>query len=551
MDASSPESKVRRFPTFKRVFCWRTARFVLLGLATLITLFVLYHAEENWRGKRAWMKYRVAMEAKGAVFDLKTLIPPPVPEEQNFAMTPLLKPVLDLYTPEEFAAKHPPSRFKDTNGHERATAISTDGNSRYPPVWTNDLPAGVKREYRERKPDLGKWLLGERTDLAHWQFYYRSITNFPRWPEPRSPAEDVLKALSRFDAELAELREAGRRPHARFNVAYEEANPYGIMLPHLAVLKGVTRVACLGATAELALGKVDPALEDVMLALKVSDSVKDEPLLISHLVRIATLQIALQTVWEGLQDHRWNDAQLQQLEARLRAFDVLAEGAQALRGERAFGTRAMEWLRQNPARLAQLGDSQGDAPLEVISLVVPRGWFYFEQRNYNRLFDEFILADLAGDPAAWDVAKIWEKAEKMDEAMIEVSHPARAIFGHYILSRLLLPAVGRVIERSAVCQVITRQAIVALALERHRIARGNYPESLDPLVPEFLKAVPFDPITRKPFHYRRTNDGRFVLYSVGWNQQDDGGNYVLRDKKQRNFAYDQGDWIWPVPATEK
>lgn len=551
MNAASPETQPARVPTSRRVFCWCKARFALLGLAGLITLFALYHAEENWRGKRAWTKYRVAMEAKGAVLDLKALIPPPVPDEQNFAMTPLLKPVLDLYTPEEFAAKHPPSRFKDTNGHERAVAISTHGNSRYPPVWTNDLPAGVKREYRERKPDLGKWLLGDRTDLAHWQFYYRSITNFPRWPEPRTPAEDVLKALSRFDAELAELREAGRRPHARFNVAYGEANPYGILLPHLAVIKDTTRVAGLRATAELALGKKDQALADVLLALELRDSIKDEPLLISHLVRIATLQIALQTVWEGLQDQRWTDAQLRQLEARLVAFDVLTEGARALRGERAFGNRAMEWLRQQPARLAQLGDSSSDVSLNGAFRLVPRGWFYFEQLNYNRLFDEFILAGLAGDPTAWDLAKIWEKAEKMDEAMVKVSHPARAIFGHYVLSRLLLPAVARVIERSAVCQVITRQAIVALALERHRIARGNYPESLDALVPEFSKAVPLDPISRQPFRYRRTDDGRFVLYSVGWNRQDDGGNYVLRDKKQRNFAYDQGDWIWPLPTSAK
>ncbi len=101
----------------RRSWRWRFFRFVVLSFAALVTLFVLFHAEENWRGKRAWEQYRKEQEAKGVSFDFNSVVPPPVPDEKNFAMTPLLKPLLDLNPP----GTSP--RQKDTNGVERVRAL--------------------------------------------------------------------------------------------------------------------------------------------------------------------------------------------------------------------------------------------------------------------------------------------------------------------------------------------------------------------------------------------------------------------------------------------
>lgn len=48
---------------------------------------------------------------------------------------------------------------------------------------------------------------------------------------------------------------------------------------------------------------------------------------------------------------------------------------------------------------------------------------------------------------------------------------------------------------------------IAVALERARITRGGYPDALEELVPEFLRAVPVHPSTGEPYPYRRTRDG--------------------------------------------
>jgi len=39
-------------------------------------------------------------------------------------------------------------------------------------------------------------------------------------------------------------------------------------------------------------------------------------------------------------------------------------------------------------------------------------------------------------------------------------------------------------------------------------------------------------------HYHRTENGKFLLYSIGWNETDDGGTPgTLADVKK-------GDWVW-------
>ena len=72
------------------LFCWRNLKRSLFALACLATLIALFYAEENWRGKHAWEKFKREGEAKGEKFDFKDFIPPPVPDAQNFALTPVV-----------------------------------------------------------------------------------------------------------------------------------------------------------------------------------------------------------------------------------------------------------------------------------------------------------------------------------------------------------------------------------------------------------------------------------------------------------------------------
>ena len=115
---------------------------------------------------------------------------------------------------------------------------------------------------------------------------------------------------------------------------------------------------------------------------------------------------------------------------------------------------------------------------------------------------------------------------------------------------MLLPALGGAVKKFAYGQSSVNLARMAIALERYRLAHGEFPESLDALAPQFIAKLPHDVINGQPLHYRRTSDGQFVLYSVGWNETDDGGEVVVLTRKSRTPTVDinQGDWVWRYPA---
>lgn len=522
----------------RRSWRWRFFRFVVLGFAALVTLFVLFHAEENWRGKRAWEQYRKEQEAKGVSFDFNSVVPPPVPDEKNFAMTPLLKPLLDL---------NPPGispRQKDTNGVERVQAL---GNI-LPLPWNTNSVYGKSRS----------WMLGEKTDLKGWQKDIFTSTNMQHRAEPGDPAEDVLYALKQYDTELNELMMASaNRPQSRFDIKYEEEDKAGILLTHLALMKGISTTLRLRAVANLSAGKPELAFQDVSLMFRLIDSIEAEPILISKLVRFACIQIAVGTIWEGLVDHRWQDAQLKQLQAKLATYDFVKDGTHGFQGERLFGNSIIEYLYKEPKMLSMIFDLGGADNQPNLNFgkspyyLIPSGWFHLEQLSYNKAFQEFVLAPAPPDKHHLDIAKL--KAAKVEMERQTANKDAfHLIRNHRVLIQLLLPAIGNVFQKGAYAQSTCDLAVVAIALERYHLKNKDYPASLKALVPDYTTVLPLDITSQAPFKYEHQSADSFKLWSIGWNQKDDGGILAKGTGNSPKLKTEEGDWIWPqaVKASE-
>jgi hypothetical protein len=117
------------------------------------------------------------------------------------------------------------------------------------------------------------------------------------------------------------------------------------------------------------------------------------------------------------------------------------------------------------------------------------------------------------------------------------------------MAHLLFPAISKAAARFALTQTTLDQAALACALERYRLAHGEYPESLAALKPQFVREIPHDIITGEALHYSRIENNKFVLYSVGWNEKDDQG--ASAPATGGNAARKTGDWVWspaPPPA---
>jgi hypothetical protein len=364
----------------------------------------------------------------------------------------------------------------------------------------------------------------------------------------------VLEGLKTNEALFAELRVASQRPYSRYPVNYDVEMPFAILLPHLRMVKGVCQRLQLKSCAELAGGQSDQALEDLRLMFRLADSVKEEPFLISHLVRLACAQLAVRPIWEGLAEHRWSEPQLQELETRLQQYNFIADMKTPMAGEQAVGISLVELVRKKgPWYVNFLGSAEEtSAPARakgadfIWSVIVPQGWYDLEKLNYCRGF-QIQLA------TAWDVTKkrVSPSQVKADarafEQMVSGTGFAETRLGeilrHQLTAHLLLPGLTKAVTKSAAAQTAINQAAIACALERYRLANGHFPETLATLAPRFISPLPNDVLTGEPYKYRLTDDGRFVLYSVGWDEKDDGGvpGKTLFDDKQ-------GDWVWEYPA---
>ena len=117
----------------------------------------------------------------------------------------------------------------------------------------------------------------------------------------------------------------------------------------------------------------------------------------------------------------------------------------------------------------------------------------------------------------------------------------------FILLEVLTPAVGRASEMAYQGRALHQATVTVLALKQWRLEKNEYPARLDELVAAgYLKELPMDPYSDKSLVYKKTDDS-FILYSVGPNFQDDGGQSGKNDKGQVKKWADQGDTVfWPV-----
>jgi hypothetical protein len=308
---------------------------------------------------------------------------------------------------------------------------------------------------------------------------------------PRRPmAPEMIEGMEtyvRFHAEAFRLlQEASAAPAVRYPTDLTKG--FHVELPHLAPLHQLSRLLALKTL--LAVEKSDHAtvFSSVMENLALAKSLRQEPLVLSHLVHEAIVCISIEAMNDA-QNHLeipWADCAI--FANELAALDTHDSHVVALKGERSSKLLALEELASTSRA------PQADASEDVVQRTgnLPTA-------NYARAaYDALIAAVDLPYPAAHAV---FERIEKSDHAPI---------------------ALSKILVGSLRMQALLRCARVALAVNGFALTHGALPGTLDPLVPEFLPEIPLDPFDDQPIRYRQSEDG-FAVYSVGDNLVDDGG----------------------------
>ncbi len=116
-------------------------------------------------------------------------------------------------------------------------------------------------------------------------------------------------------------------------------------------------------------------------------------------------------------------------------------------------------------------------------------------------------------------------------------------FGEVVVDLGITSSVAA-IQQFAASQVHRDEALIGCAMERYRIANEKYPAEINALVPRYLPKLPFDVFAGEPLKYRLTDDGGYLLYSVGPNQADNGGKII----EGEGCDVKQEDLVWTIPG---
>ncbi|GMW02143.1 MAG: hypothetical protein AMXMBFR84_32790 [Candidatus Hydrogenedentota bacterium] len=316
---------------------------------------------------------------------------------------------------------------------------------------------------------------------------------------PSPPNADIRAYLSMAQPALDLVLAAARDPDAVFRPIMEGDLP----VFHASDIRALTRLTLLKAIVSAFDGDPVTSFECLRAALGMANALDDTPLLITSLNQRAIADmtfLSARKVLAHIQTYPANDTDL------ISELNDLANPRNAVR------------MIAGEARMS------GDYSAETFPLRLPISLAEIKWVDYTTALDEALKQDTFQEREAIRRVAVKEA----------VSGP----FTLYWTMHMIVPMTEADVENHDIVNANCRQFEIALALCRYRIANGQYPDSLDQLVPEFIESVPIDWFVEGPMIYRKHDSG-YTLYSVGPDQQDNDG--LERDGLSETY-----DIVWQI-----
>jgi ABC-type transport system involved in multi-copper enzyme maturation permease subunit len=283
-------------------------------------------------------------------------------------------------------------------------------------------------------------------------------------------------------------------------------------------------------------GDADGALADCRRLLNLARSIGDEPLVVSQTVRNGGARKAVRGAARVLAQGEPSEAALADLQRRFAEEEPHPGLVIGLRGERASIDGLMALIQR------------GDYPWQIAN-----EWFDREDQAGEQTRDALLFSLTPGGEKESRAAALRHTTDLIAAARLPEPDQTEAFAraderrkGLPLLARSLTVRGTTVSRRFREGRAELRCAVAALAAERYRRRHGDWPKSLDDLTPGLLEKVPADPFTGEPLRLRRLDDG-LVIYSVGADGHDDGGDVDGGPAVKAEGGKDVGFRLWDVP----
>jgi hypothetical protein len=496
---------------------------ILIVAGTVLGAAILIPVIRHYQLRFAVANYVAELKAKGEPMDLAQVIPTPVPPEQNGA--PLFLKAVALLTTNDDVL-----------------------NSNPPPAMRGVAPG---------KAMVG-WMRPEIRD--------GTATN--SW-------EEIRDAMTRNGEALKLLNQMTNHSTFDFNLQYSRR--FEMQMINLVLEKRAVQRLSANALFNLRFGDPTSSVKDIQTMLVLVNGTGDERTIISQLVRIALAQIAATATWEFLQSTNLTDeslaglqedwSQLEFIEALQRALPVEREGAvTTFTSWRDSNSELQHYfdLQKSVHETLGIPDDEDSIWNEIktrAKIFLWRYWWsYPDELRYLKGYEVLANTAQSVETNGFFQNALQKQVVALDQLRIsKLNDSFDTLFSgqtdfHSMMSESIV-TLGAVIKKVMRAEGAKQMTITAIALKRYQLKHGYYPADLNSLVPEFVPAVPLDPVDGQPLRYRPNADETFLLYSVGENGVDDGGDPSLeKGITSSSFNWQNIhalDWVWPQPATEE
>jgi hypothetical protein len=308
------------------------------------------------------------------------------------------------------------------------------------------------------------------------------------------------------------------------------------LLPHLGEQRNVAELCRLASLHERINGNHAAAMEYLRDAMVVGRAVDRQPFYVGHLVAVAVNAMAAANLGDmapelkikaGPDDGAGGAATPEQVRAAIAELlddrSLEAGIRQGIRGERVGLLDTARLLADRKLDLNTVAGGGGMAP------PLPRPMILADARIMAQY-----MTDVQKAYAGATDFPTYAKAGPPIPPEIDKNRT------FHLLAATLLPASDAFVVQQYRVLADRRLAATALALRLYAAEHaGNYPESLDELVPNYLPALPKDPFATggKPLSYSTAADPKEpIVYSVGQNGTDGGGSTAPNNPRRAGIS---------------
>jgi hypothetical protein len=353
---------------------------------------------------------------------------------------------------------------------------------------------------------------GDLNSLRNLNTFYR--LNMAALPANKFPAdlrETVQEDLARLQPILTKLDKAAELELTGFDIGIIHGNK--VCRSRLNSIQGAFFLLSLRTLDAISKGDGQEAVQSLESTLKLMRVFDSQPTLFVQVSKIVCVRLVCNDALYLLSRCRLSEQQLASLQPMMENLYLSDSLERTLKAERVYQLEIARNLIPKGIVSKYLSPDEPNLPER---LQLPD---FMWHRMRIRAASVRYLQDMA-----WFIgASRLPWPQSLDKIIDLNSSPVKN-------TPRLASAVIPLTRLTAETLAIVRCTTTAIAIERYRSRKGNLPETLDAIVPQYIASIPLDPFTGKSLFYIKDADS-YTVYSTGFNRIDDKGSITARQEK--------------------